>query len=268
VQARPQTVPWVPIKGALKQAREAAGLKQEALAARAEVSVRTVKALESDKPPATMTVRTYDGLSGVLRKPVVPFARWVGGSSDSTDRPQEVSAEIAENREKLPARSTVSLLAERERTLDLHDVKVKTAGGELPLLGLNWFKRIWSRPTKHDGMRFLVAGCVDDHQGLNRSIRKKFEVHDGGKYLVVRWLEADTPYYATVFAFSSDHADALTPIAEARRSVAMIVRVQYAPPAGDWKGFVFFGKDRTSHDFAFICDEILPDAPPIPRPRT
>jgi hypothetical protein len=97
---------------------------------------------------------------------------------------------------------TLSQRADRERSLNLHEVEIATSTGtKLPVLGLTWFKRIWSRPKKYDGSQFLIIGRVDDHQGLSRPIRKQFKIDDGGKYRVVRWLDAETFFYTTVFAF-------------------------------------------------------------------
>ncbi len=160
-----------------------------------------------------------------------------------------------------PVLSTLSQRADRERALGLHEVDVETSTGKkLPVLGLTWFKRIWSRPTKYDGAQFVIVGRVDDHQGLSRPIRKALKVTDGGKYRVVRWLDSETFFYTTVFALSGDQADVLTPIAEAKEPAATIVRVVHKPPKGrEWPGFYFYGSEKIAFEFAFVCESIIAD---------
>jgi len=93
-----------------------------------------------------------------------------------------------------------------------------------------------------------------------RRLRKTFKLDDGGKYRVVRWLDADTFFYTTVFAFSGEQADVLTPIAEAKQPAATIVRVVHKPPKGrDWPGFYFYGSDKIAFEFGFVCDTIVSD---------
>lgn len=76
----------------------------------------------------------------------------------------------------------------------------------------------------------------------------------------MRWLDADTFFYTTVFAFSGEQADVLTPIAEAKQPAATIVRVVHKPPKGrDWPGFYFYGSDKIAFEFGFVCDTIVSD---------
>jgi len=104
---------------------------------------------------------------------------------------------------------------------------------------------------------------VDDYQGLSLPVRKVFEVKDGGKYRLVRWLDETTFFYTTVFAFTSEQADTLTPIALTTTRVAMIVRVVHREPeARKWPGFFFYGSEKP-FEFGFICEEIVPQLPEI-----
>ena len=77
---------------------------------------------------------------------------------------------------------------------------------------------------------------------------------------MVRWLDAETFFYTTVFALSGEQADALTPVAEAKQPAGMIVRVAHKPPKGrDWPGFYFYGSDKVPFEFAFVCEQIVTD---------
>lgn len=250
-------------------------MSQDAAAQRIGISVRALRAHESDDPPETMRASTLHAVAKLykvkvddLLEPVVPamLLRQTlsppTGESVAKGAPElEASINGGERAAGLPALSTLSQRADRERALNLHEVEIATsAGTKLPVLGLTWFKRIWSRPKKYEGSQFLIIGRVDDHQGLSRPIRKQFKVDDGGKYRLVRWLDAETFFYTTVFAFSEEHADVLTPIAEAKELVATIVRVVHKPPKGrDWPGFYFYGSERIAFEFGFVCESIISD---------
>lgn len=250
-------------------------MSQEAAAQRIGISVRALRAHESDDPPETMRAANLHAFAKLykvkvedLLEPVVPATLLRQTLAPSKPMPAtiavpelEASINGGERTAGLPALSTLSQRADRERSLGLHEVEIElSTGGKLPVLGLTWFKRIWSRPRKFEDARFLIVGCIDDHQGLSRPLRKTFKLEDGGKYRVVRWLDADTFFYTTVFAFSGEQADILTPIAETKQLAASVVRVVHKPPKGrDWPGFYFYGSDKIAFEFGFICETIVSD---------
>ncbi len=252
-----------------RKSRQAEGWTLEILAARSGLSARQLKAHESRKPPKTIHAENLKAIAGAFRKPMEELADWVssGQPTPSAESGPAPEGDTTAKATVLPSLSTLSKRATRERQLELHDIKVQLTSETLPLLGLQWFKLVWSRPVKHDGYRFVVIGDVDDHQGLNRATRKVFKVTDGGKYRVVRWLDESTPFYTSVWALSSEHADLLTPIAVNKQRAALIVRVVHKPPEGsDWRGFNFYGDDKTPMEFGFIVEDILPDVPVLPSP--
>ena len=270
-------------RGVLRKLREAVGLSQEAAAQRIGISVRALRAQESVKPPDTMRPSNLHALAKLykvkvdeLLEPVVAahlLRQTLTPPQQHTAAPAAPELEASINggagTTGLPVLSTLSQRAERERALGLHEVEVETSAGEkLPVMGLTWFKRIWSRPAKYDGVRFAIVGLVDDHQGLSRPLRTTLKVQDGGKYRVVRWLDAETFFYTTVFALTSDQADVLTPLAETKQPAAMIVRVMCKPPKGkSWPGFYYYGSDRVAFEFGFICESIVSDWRDLHGPR-
>lgn len=259
------------------------GWTQAMVAARSGMSVRQIKSHESRRPPKSIRADYLLALAEVFKKDLKQIAEF-DGPPDSQPSPPSASharkpvgeASVSELEQSInggepqssapPTLSTLSQRSERERQLRLDDVRIETSRGPLPLLGLNWFKLIWSRPLKYDGARFVIIGEIDDYQGLSLPVRKTFEVKDGGKYRLVRWLDDKTFFYTTAFAFTSEQADTLTPIALTKARTAMIVRVVYKEPvARKWPGFYFYGSDKP-FEFGFLCEEILPTVPTIGAP--
>ena len=84
---------------------------------------------------------------------------------------------------ELPALSTLSQRADREQSLGLHEVEIdyrlrRTAS---PRIDVEIQAHLVTARKVEDS-RFLIVGCVDDHQGLSRPLRKAFKLDDGGKY--------------------------------------------------------------------------------------
>lgn len=283
---RKYTLKWVLLRGVLRKLRMERGWTQAIVAARSGMSVRQIKSHESRRPPKSIRSDYLLALAEVFGKKDLKHIAEFDGPADSQPSPPSASharkpssgASVSELEDTInggepqnaapPILSTLSQRSERERELGLDQVMVETPRGRLPLLGLNWFKLIWSRPLKYDGARFLIIGDIDDYQGLSLPVRKTFEVKDGGKYRFVRWLDDKTFFYTTAFAFTSEQADALTPVALTKGRAAMIVRVVYKEPiARKWPGFFFYGSDKP-FEFGFICEEILPEVPRIDLPST
>jgi transcriptional regulator with XRE-family HTH domain len=284
VPRRKYSLKWVLTRGVLRKLRMERGWTQAMVAARSGMSVRQVKSHESRRPPKSIRSDYLLALAEVFKKDLKQIAEF-DGPADSQPSPPSASharkpvgeASVSELEQSInggepqstapPTLSTLSQRSERERQVRLDDVRIETSRGPLPLLGLNWFKLIWSRPLKYDGARFVIIGDIDDYQGLSLAVRKTFDVKDGGKYRLVRWLEEKTFFYTTAFAFTSEQADTLTPIALTKARTAMIVRVVYKEPVPrKWPGFYFYGSEKP-FEFGFLCEEILPSIPTIQTPK-
>jgi len=281
VVRRKYTMKWGLKRGVLRKLRLERGWTQGMVAAKSGMSVRQVKAHESRRPPKSIRNDYLIALIEVFKQKGPKHIADFDGppeatpsllSASSSKRPAN-EATVSELEQSInggepesnapPTLSTLSQRSERERQIDLDDVHIEIPQGRFPLLGLNWFKLVWSRPLKYNDTRFLVVGEVDDYQGLSLPVRKTFDVDDGGKYRLVRWLDDKTFFYTTVFALKSTQADALTPVALTKGRTAMIIRVVYKEPVTrKWPGFYFYGSDKP-FEFGFICEEILPTVPEI-----
>jgi transcriptional regulator with XRE-family HTH domain len=274
-------MPWRLKKGVLRTLRESDGLTLEQAAMKVGISSRQLKAHESRRPPRTIQLANVKAIAKAYHKRIEHIAEQADYRSGAslTDSYEVAAGKVATTAQlepvlpplsvsALPKLGTLSQRCERERELGLDDVQIDTRHGKLPLMGLNWFKLAYSRPKKHDGKQFVVIGDVDDHQGLSRPVRKVFDVDDGGKYRVVRWLDDETPFYTTIFALGEQQADELTPLASKKRRAALVIRVAYRPPkARDWRGFYWYGDEKAPLEFGFICDDILREIPAIPSPK-
>lgn len=258
-------MPWVIKRGIVRRLRESNGWTLEHASSKLGVSSRQLKAYESVHPPRSMQLGTLGSLARGFGVAKTDIADWFdrGARHLLVALPAPVAAAPVS---VLPTMSTLSKRALQERKLGLDEATVRTPQGKLPLLGLSIFKLIWSRPIKYADQRFAIVGTVDDHQGLSLSVRVALDARDGGKYRVVRWLDPDTVFYTTVFATNSRDADTLTAAAQENHQVGLVVRMVHRPPADRWRGFTFYGDDKAQFEFAFVCEEILPTPPEIPRP--
>lgn len=257
-------MPWVIKRGIVRRLREANGWTLEQASAKLGVSSRQLKTYESQHPPRSLQLGSLASLARGFGVQKTDIADWfdIGARHLLVRLPQPTMMTAPA---VLPTVSTLSKRVLRERQLGMDALTVRTPQGKLPLLGLSLFKLIWSRPMKYADQRFVVIGNVDDHQGLSMSVRKQLDARDGGKYRVVRWLEPDTVFYSTVFAVATRDADALTLAAQENQAVALVVVVAHRPPDGAWRGFNFYGDDKTPFEFGFVCEQILPTVPEIPR---
>lgn len=258
-------MPWSIRRGVVRRLREANGWTLDQASERLGVSERQLREHESLHPPRSIQLGTLNSLARGFGVQKTEIADWYdrGARHLLVPLPAPVPGPPAA---VLPPMSTLSTRALRERQLGLDAVTVRTPQGRLPLLGLSLFKLIWSRPIKYADQRFVVVGTVDDHQGLSQAVRKQLDTRDGGKYRVVRSLEPDTVFYTTVFAAASRDADTLTLAAQENQVVGLVVVVAHRPPADSWRGFHFFGNDKTPFEFGFVCEQILSELPEIPRP--
>ena len=260
-------MPWAIRRGIVRRLREANGWTLDQASAKLGVSARQLRAYESLHPPRTIQLGTLSSLARGFGTQKTDIADWYDLGSRHLLVPLPAPAPSAST-PVLPPVSTLSTRALRERQLGMDALMVRTSQGRLPLLGLSHFKLVWSRPLKYADQRFVVVGSVDDHQGLSLPVRKQLNARDGGKYRVVRWLEPDTVFYTTVFAVTSRDADALTLAAQENHAVGLVVYVAHRPPADAWRGFSFYGSDKAPFEFAFVCEQILPELPEIPHPST
>jgi len=261
-------MPWKPIKGALRRAREARGWTGPILAARSEVSLRQIRNLESDDPPEWYRIITLDKLTVALHRQKEHLAQYwettTSGPSLARGGPgyepaapgdpelEQDGAAVA----GLPPLGTLSARARLERQLGLQDLKLCTRSGTCDLLGLDKFKRVFSRPKAHDCKQFAVQGTIDDYMGISSAQARVLDAEDGMKFRVVREVAPRAPFYTTIFA-RAEHADALTEAMDSDRDVAVLVRVVHKPPSKNWKGFYWIEADRIGRHFAFLVEEIV-----------
>src|SRR5215470_17712300 len=120
---------WVPIEGALRKLREARDLSRQELADRSGVTNRTIRAHESSNPPRTMQDDTISVLAKALKVDKSALAKKVADSELA-----HLVAVNASDSRMLPPVKTLTLRAEQERGLGIHDM-VMTASGPVEVLG-------------------------------------------------------------------------------------------------------------------------------------
>jgi hypothetical protein len=202
-----------------------------------------------------------------IRRPLVEATAVERAGERRDDIEAAVPASKSKKGAALPRLGKLSENAKQERMLGLDCQTVIAPSGTYPLLGFNRFKLIWSRPKAHDGQRFAVQGKPDDYMGLNQSTAEALGTDDGGKFRVSRMVSEGLPFYATVFAASGEHFEALNAQLD-RGLVTIIVRVLHKPPKGKFRGFFFYEDreegdsrkptPRVPKDFAFVVEEIHP----------
>jgi DNA-binding Xre family transcriptional regulator len=280
-------MPWAPRPADLRRLRLKRKWKPENLAAELGLTDRWVRLVEGEKHPATLQDKNVEALCDLYSCKPEAFADWVDYPGQAKAAPEIESppspAAIANARlapvapkskpsaSVLPKLGKLSERAKAERLLGLSDQSVTVPSGKYELLGLDKFKLCWSRPKAFDGRRFVVQGQPDDYMGLNPAAASALGADDGGKFRVYRMVADSLPFYATVFAASGAHFDALRGYLD-RGAVSLVVRVVYKPAHGKWRGFFFYedadgisgGKSATRipKEFAFVVEEIYPAAQP------
>jgi transcriptional regulator with XRE-family HTH domain len=247
---------WVPIRGAVRQLREAAKLEQRELAKRSGLTERTVRLLESRRAPRTMYASSLKALAVVLKCAPEELATWVqrprGADPDDDDAIETILA--------LPQPGTLARRAQRERELGRDGAFVETAGGRCELLGPTLLKRCHAACAAVAGQRFAIAGIVEDYGALPQraAVTLGIDVGHGARFLFARNVARGVPFYATAFSRQLDHSRALIRAGEMKARATAIVRVVVKEPVDDWKGFFIFEKRPKPHPFAFVVDELLP----------
>src|SRR5262249_10791332 len=132
-----------------------------------------------------------------------------------------------------------------------------TARADHNLLGLDRFKRCFTRPKAHAGNEFAVVGTVDEYMGLPPPVSKVLKAKDGARFRVWRDVAQGLRFYATVFARTAKHADRMLAHLDDGKAVALQVRVIHVPPKGGWRGFLWFEHPPKSRDFALVIEEFL-----------
>jgi hypothetical protein len=257
-------MPWAPKAGALKFWRERRRLTKVTLAAESGISDRQIRAFESKKPPATMYESTLDAFAGVLSVRRHDLAVWVDHGfvpAESEVHEPKIEPVAPTSAPSLPPLGRLSRYAKKERELGLSRQRAKTPSGEVDLLGLDWFKRCFSRPKAFDSQRFVVHGVVDEFMGIPDAAAKVIgaEPGMGAKFRVSREVAEGLPFYATVFAPTSLLADQIMEHLDDReRPTTLIARVLFAPPKADWKGFYIFEEAPRPREFAYVVEQIVP----------
>jgi transcriptional regulator with XRE-family HTH domain len=252
-------MPWVPIRHALRKLREARGWSLQELEDECGVTVRSLTAIESRRPPSFVKPQNAEAISLAFDLNLnhytdwPPNARWVvwkatraGGGGD---------ADVAQ----LPVHGTLSKAAQIERDLDLHALTLQTSGGPVALLGLDRLNKALSMPKAHADQVFAVSGNVDQHKGMPSSVSKRLGApqDDGVIYRVTRAVSKRLPLYVTVFAPHAETSKALMDAYDGRQRVVMLVRVVYDPYLGPWRGFFWFEDEGTAKKFAFVVTKIV-----------
>ena len=256
-------VAWTSKPGALKVWRERACLTVQELAKESGISVRTIYALESDKPRVA-TIETLTRLVDVLKNVGCTIRALATHSDDGEDEPAEATADDA----SAPELGTLSRRARRERQFGLHQQALRSSGEVFDLLGLDRFKRCLSRPHAHDGKRFALHGTVDEYMGIPPAARKILKCKDGGRFRIIRTVAPGLLFYTTVYATTTEHANALEAALEGS-PISLLVRLLHAPPDGAWTGFYWFEKTPKPREFAYVLErfleqgEVLKELPPI-----
>jgi DNA-binding XRE family transcriptional regulator len=128
-------------RGVLRKLRQACGLSQDAAAQRIGISVRALRAHESDEPPETMRAANLHAFAKLYKVKVDDLLEPVAPASllrqtltapvrvpAAAGAPElEASINGGERAPGLPALSTLSQRAERERVLGLHEVEIETS---------------------------------------------------------------------------------------------------------------------------------------------
>jgi hypothetical protein len=147
-----------------------------------------------------------------------------------------------------------------ERRLGLHQQALRTPKETFDLLGLDRFKRVFSRPKAHAGQRFAVHGFVDEYMGLPDPAARVLKAKDGGRFRVWRDVADGLRFYTTVFARTAARADRMMTLLDTDKPVSLLVTVLHAPARGDWTGFFWFEHPPKPRDLAFVIEEFLPTA--------
>ena len=246
---------WVPIRGAVRQHREAAKLEQRELAKRSGLTERTVRLLESKRAPRTMYASSLKALATVLQCAPEELATWVqrprGKTDDDDDAIETVLA--------LPQPGTLARRAQRERELGRDGTMIETPRGRFELVGPTLLKRCHAACAAVDGERFAIAGVVADYGALPARAASALDVDvgHGARFLFARNIARGVPFYATAFSRALVHSRALIAAGEAKARATVIVRVVVKEPVDDWKGFFIFEKRPKPQPFAFVVDELV-----------
>src|SRR5262245_52723563 len=244
---------WVPIEGALRKLREARDLSRQELADRSGVRHRTIRAHESGTPPRTMQDDTIRLLAKALNVDKSALAKKVADS----ELAHAIDVNAGDQR-MLPAVKTLTLRAEQERGLGVHD-GVMTRAGRVEVLGPALMQRLSAGCALHEGQRFAVVGTVRQYDAIPQVAAKVLGVPlgFGARVMLLRKLVKGSPFYATVFTRTGEQTKTIFDCEDGRKKVTAIVRVIVKPPAQKWKGFFVFEKRPKPHPFALLVDEIL-----------
>jgi hypothetical protein len=268
-------------------------ISADELAKAAKLSLRAIREyLRTAPKDRTATDKTVKSLAGALSSKEVQcrpayLAAWENsdGSIVTTDasdptlkRPS--SAQKPEAHEPAgPTKQKLTLRAETERELGLHDQTIEVAGRALPLVGCDWIERIEMEYEEYGGKQFALQGLIDDRRNIAAVAVPILDAEDGrgaAQFLIKRsatgvssdGTEKSVPIYPTIFASKGEHGKELYRCL--KEKVPVIVRAKLAivkkRPAtateARFEGFFHFESGRPKpRPWAFVVEEVVSDAP-------
>lgn len=164
-------MPWIPVQDGLKQLRESRGWSILDLAEACEVSKRQLEQIESKKnPPSFIKPATVDAICQAFGLDLREWETWAVRDRWVVWRPHARRAESDDSAVLgLGLVGTLEARAKVERDLELHDRRVQTSRGLLPLLGLDWMSKVLTKAQPFDGKLFVVTGIVHQQSRMPSS---------------------------------------------------------------------------------------------------
>ncbi len=253
-------MPWIPVKHALRKLREGRGWSLQDLEDESGVSVRSITAIESRKPPSFVKPQNAEAISLAFGLKLREYNDWPTSSRWIVWHATRDARAVDDDVPQISAVGTLSKSAKIERQRGLHAIMMQTSEGPANLLGLDRLDKVFSMPKAHMGKVFAVAGKVDQHMPMPSSAAKKIGAgeDDGVIYRITRAVAKNLPIYVTVYAPTAEIAQRLMTAYDDGERVVMLVRVVYDPYKGPWRGF-FFIEDGPpkAKKFAFVIEKLV-----------
>lgn len=235
----------------IERARLALALSQDELAAKAGISDRTVRRLESGEQTTARMV-SIESIAGVLGEPAQAFLQGAAQKASRRAPATPAPAVLVARAPRSRMETLVELAADQPRP-----EPVRVGKERVPALTVKEYQDLFTAHAVHVGARFWVEGQVARQRGTpepEESAALASRYGATARFGVEQLLAPGAVLEVTVHARTADEIRALQELVPKGRARVVVRVVAVADPAQP--AFRFFGSDGR-HPWALVVESVL-----------